>query len=97
MYQLHSECWLAKKIRKWDIYAVDGKVITEHVLQYATLASDLDDFVRDAHLPPLPPLPQTKVGQRNRDIPVVELLTAAQRIEIQKICAEEFEYFGYAR
>jgi hypothetical protein len=84
------------KFRNYDLYTVDGDVAVDFIIRYEHLAEDVkhvEDKLGGIEI--LSRLPEAK-GSRTDRRPATELLSAAQKSAIQKICAEEFALMGYA-
>ena len=73
------------KIRNFGLYAIDGEVAVDRVIQYERLADELPELE----------LPRTKVGARDRAIPAAEILTPDHKAFIQELCRAEFELLEY--
>jgi hypothetical protein len=89
---------MREKIRNWDLYTLDGDYRVDHMLQHQDLQDDFHRLLGALDLPAFGvELPVTKRGHRDRTVPAREVLTSGQRVAIQAICAEEFEFFNYEK
>ncbi len=84
-------------LSNWVLYSIDGVPRVDHFLRHESLAVDFEETCKALDLSPIPPLPQTKVSQRDRTVTAREILTPEQQELVQTICADEFDFFGYER
>ncbi len=93
--QLISHDLLSKKIRNWDLYSINDQVSVDYILMHYKLGADYIAVCEELGLGSPRELALTKEGIRDRNIPASELLSKTQKDYICKICAPEFQYFGF--
>ncbi len=83
----------ASELSNWAIYTINDNVITDVMLRYESLASDLQQLSRRLALEhPLRLPEQRPKGQHRRDPrPWQEVLDAASQERIRQVCAREIE------
>jgi hypothetical protein len=85
------------KFRNYQLYTVNGVLAVDFIIRYEQLADDVkrvEEKLQGIEI--LSRLPVTKGASRSDRRPAAELLTVAQKLAIQKVCAEEFALMGYA-
>lgn len=87
----------ASELSNWAIYTVNDTVITDVMLRYESLASDLQQLSQRLALEHPLALPQQRPkGQHRRDArPWQEVLDAASQERIRAACAHEIEALHY--
>lgn len=83
----------ASELSNWTIYTIDDSVITDVMLRYESLASDLQQLGQRLGLErPLSLPAQRPKGQHRRDPrPWQQVLDAASQDRIRQVCAREIE------
>lgn len=84
------------KLRNYQLYTVKGSLAVDFIIRYEQLAEDVKRVEEKLNgLEILARLPVTKGAFRSDRRPASEILTSAQKLAIQKLCAEEFALLGY--
>lgn len=84
------------KLRNHQLYTIKGSLAVDFIIRYERLAEDVKRVEEKLNgLEILARLPVTKGSFRGDRRPASEVLTSAQKLAIQKLCAEEFALLGY--
>jgi len=85
-------------LSNWDLYADEGGVIIDKVMQYENLASDCEEIWKDLGLKKrdtILPKKQAKSSSREDRRKPSEVLNDEQAGIIEAACWREIEFFGY--
>jgi Sulfotransferase family len=84
-----------RNLCNWHIYSLNNIFAADRILQYDKLEEDFFKLCQKLGFNKGIRLPKSKTGVRDKNISAAQLLTRLQKSKIQKICANEFAYFGY--
>jgi hypothetical protein len=84
-----------ESLSNYGIYSIAGEVVVDHVARYEDLTGELERIAARLHLPGRLDLPQTKVTQRQDRRHYRDVLSAADRAIINRVCAREIALLGY--
>ncbi len=89
----HKPHWISN----WDHYAIGDTIAVDRVLHYENLAGELESLRRDLAIDGDISLPQqrAKGGLRQEKRHYSEVLSAADRALIERLCHREITAFGY--
>lgn len=83
------------RMRGFDLYSEDSVPIVDDVFRYEDLGRAMETIARRLDLDETPELPRTKHGFRRDKRPYQEVLSADDRVRIERVFAREIAYFGY--
>ncbi len=83
------------RLHNWDIYAIDGKVVTDQVLAYETLARDLPAVTRKLGIGSGIELPRRNVGYGGKRAHYSTYYSDETRSLIERWYRREIATFGY--
>jgi hypothetical protein len=86
---------LEYKIRNFDLYTQDGRLMVDRIIAYERLEEEFQTVLEHLNMSNIPPLQRAKAGERDRTIPAGEVLSESQKKWIQETCKEEFSLLGY--
>ena len=84
-----------RRLSNWYIYAIDGKPVVDHVIQYDNLNDELDRIAEQLKFPDKLDLPRAKGGYRKDRRDYRDVMDLQTRDLIDKVCEKEIAYFGY--
>jgi len=86
-----------KRFKDWHRYTdANGKVCVDEILRFEDLEVDLHRIVVERLGIDVPfVLPGLKTESRSDRRPAMEILTSDQKRSVQKVMAEEFDYFAW--
>jgi hypothetical protein len=82
-------------LSNYATYAIDGRIVVDHMLRYENLQSGLEQLGRELALPGPLNLPRTKQEFRKDRRPYTEFYTAESRDFVAAACAAEIAAFDY--
>jgi hypothetical protein len=85
------------RYRNIDLYSIGGEIVVDILLRFEQLAQWPTTLAFSLQLASLRDLPRTKVSYRGDRAPATDLLSSCQKYQIQKVCYDEFQHFGWAR
>jgi hypothetical protein len=87
---------LGSDLSNWGRYSIHDRVAVDRVLRYETLADDLRTLGAEIGINIMLPASRLKGGFRADHRHYSEILKPVERNLIERVCAREFETFGYS-
>ena len=83
------------RMRGFDLYSENSVPVVNDVFFFEDLGAAMEELGRRFDLDETPQLPRTKHGFRRDTRPYQEVLSAEDRLRIERVFAREIAYFGY--
>jgi len=82
-------------LSNWQIYSIDNEIAVDLIIRYETLNHDIAQLVEKLKLPGKLYLPKAKVDTRKDRRHYSQVLSEADRVRIEEVCANEISELGY--